>query len=97
MTDPSSPDPKPDPSPDAGPEAAQPDAPGARDVVEPDAAEGQRDARVAREAEAERRRRRDRVFGAVLDDTTSDERGHGSPEDGSRDAELRRNVPPHHG
>ena len=73
---------------------ADPDT-GPIDAVEPDAAE--RDARVAREAEAERRRRRDRVFGAVLADTTSDERGHGSAEDGSRDAELRRNVPPHHG
>lgn len=65
--------------------------------VQPDATASERDARVAREAEAERRRRRDRVFGAVLADTTSDERGDRPVEDGSRDAELRRNVPPHHG
>ncbi len=63
--------------------------------------DAQRRARSARgpdrEAEAERRRRRDRVFGAVLADTTSDERDEGPSDDGSRDAELRRNVPPHHG
>ncbi|QIK68318.1 hypothetical protein G7072_01985 [Nocardioides sp. HDW12B] len=54
--------------------------------------------RAARAQEAERRRRRDRVFGAVLADTTADERGHGSSAgDRSRDDELRRNVPPHHG
>lgn len=63
----------------------------------PDPAATQGDDRAAKEAEAERRRRRDRVFGAVLADTTSDERGDRPTDDGSRDAELRRNVPPHHG
>jgi hypothetical protein len=69
-------------------------------LIDPDpavAAEARREDRAAKEAEAERRRRRDRVFGAVLADTTSDERGDRPVEDGSRDAELRRNVPPHHG
>jgi hypothetical protein len=52
-----------------------------------------------REAAAERRRRRDRVFGAVLADTTEDERAPGDdqPGDGTREEWLRRNVPPHHG
>ena len=49
--------------------------------------------------EAERRRRRARVFGDVLPDGTSDERddsGGGAREGGSDDW-LRRQVPPHHG
>ena len=63
-----------------------------------DAADDPVAARAARAAEAERRRRRDRVFGAVLADTTSDERGPGTTAgDRSREDELRRNVPPHHG
>ncbi len=69
-------------------EPTQPDATGSDPAAE----------RAARAAEAERRRRRDRVFGAVLADTTADERGPGSStSDRSRDDELRRNVPPHHG
>jgi hypothetical protein len=50
--------------------------------------------------EAERRRRRARVFGDVLPEGTSDERGDGwserEPREGS-DEWLRRQVPPHHG
>ncbi len=42
-----------------------------------------------------RRRRLGEVFGDVLPDTTSDELR--SPEDGSEDEALRREVPPHHG
>lgn len=49
------------------------------------------------EPEEERRRRRARVFGDVLPDSTRDERGHGSSEDGGTDEWLRRQVPPHHG
>ena len=49
---------------------------------------------------AERRRRRARVFGDVLPDTTGDERGDGwserEPAEGS-DEWFRRQVPPHHG
>ncbi len=52
------------------------------------------------EAEAERRRRRALVFGDVLPDATTDERGDGwserEPREGS-DEWLRRQVPPHHG
>ncbi len=51
----------------------------------------------ASEAE-ERRRRRARVFGDVLPETTTDERGDSSGEhDGAADEWLRRQVPPHHG
>ena len=60
--------------------------------------------------DAERRRRRARVFGDVLPDRTSDERGDdgaparrgrdtgdtGDPGDASEEW-LRRQVPPHHG
>ena len=52
------------------------------------------------DAEAERRRRRALVFGDVLPDGTTDERGDGwserEPREGS-DEWLRRQVPPHHG
>jgi len=55
-------------------------------------------------AEGDRRRRREQVFGDVLPDGTTDERGDGwsegdsSPESGARSEEwLRRQVPPHHG
>jgi hypothetical protein len=51
-----------------------------------------------RAAEVERRRRRALIFGDVLPESTSDDR---EPESdrrgGENDAELRRNVPPHHG
>ena len=62
---------------------------------EPTAAE----AAEAAERAAEHRRRVDRVFGAVLADTTEDERGPGEepPRDRTHDDWLRRNVPPHHG
>ncbi len=53
------------------------------------------------------RQRLERVFGDVLPETTRDERGPGYIEDRGTDArdtderdpdaELRRNVPPHHG
>jgi hypothetical protein len=58
------------------------------------------EARRAGATEAERRRRRARVFGEVLPEGTSDERGDGwserEPREGS-DEWLRRQVPPHHG
>jgi hypothetical protein len=58
------------------------------------------EARRAGATEAERRRRRARVFGDVLPEGTSDERGDGwserEPREGS-DEWLRRQVPPHHG
>jgi hypothetical protein len=52
-------------------------------------------------SEDERRRRRAAVFGEVLPDGTTDERGDGwsEPEQGVERSEewLRRQVPPHHG
>ena len=58
------------------------------------------EARRADATEAERRRRRARVFGEVLPEGTGDERGDGwserEPREGS-DEWLRRQVPPHHG
>ena len=58
------------------------------------------EARRAGATEAERRRRRARVFGEVLPEGTSDERGDGwserEPREGS-DEWFRRQVPPHHG
>ncbi len=51
--------------------------------------------------EAERRKRRALVFGDVLPDATTDERGDGGegfgPADADADEWLRRQVPPHHG
>jgi hypothetical protein len=48
------------------------------------------------DAEVQRRRRLAEVFGDVLPETTSDERGGGaSPDD--REAWYRENRPPHHG
>jgi hypothetical protein len=44
---------------------------------------------------ARRRRRLDRIFGDVLPESTSDDAGPGSGTE--RDAEIRRDVPPHHG
>ena len=50
------------------------------------------------DAEWERRRRRARVFGDSLPETTSDEREPGAPErETSADRWLREQVPPHHG
>ena len=49
-------------------------------------------------AAAARHKRRARVFGDVLPESTSDDRDEESGSGGDdRDAELRRNVPPHHG
>jgi hypothetical protein len=52
------------------------------------------------QSEPERRRRRAQVFGEVLPEATSDERGDGwserEPGEGS-DEWFRRQVPPHHG
>ena len=48
----------------------------------------------------ERRRRRARVFGDVLPDSTSDDREDAGDRDGRSDASddwFRREVPPHHG
>lgn len=48
-------------------------------------------------SEAERKRRlRERVFGNVLPETTTDESRDEESRDSNED-ELRRNVPPHHG
>jgi hypothetical protein len=45
----------------------------------------------------ERRRRRAEVFGEVLPESTRDDRDEEAGSGGDdRDAELRRNVPPHH-
>lgn len=52
------------------------------------------------ETAAERRARLDRVFGDVLPETTSDERGPGvrrSDEPDAGEEWLRAQVPPHHG
>ena len=49
--------------------------------------------------ESARRRRRERVFGEVLPESTSDDREPGAGErgNGGHDDWLRSNVPPHHG
>ena len=49
--------------------------------------------------EEARRRRRERVFGDVLPETTSDEREQEARDGGQPDNDewLRSNVPPHHG
>lgn len=55
---------------------------------------------AARTAASRRRERAERLLGNLLPETTNDEHGPGwgSDEGGtSRDDELRRNVPPHHG
>lgn len=50
------------------------------------------------EADWERQRRLDAIFGDVLPETTSDERDPRAPESESAgDAWLRAQVPPHHG
>ncbi|GAA1921507.1 hypothetical protein GCM10009737_23730 [Nocardioides lentus] len=53
----------------------------------------------AEESDWERRRRIAEVFGDVLPETTSDERGPTAPRDGEPADErwLREQVPPHHG
>ena len=48
-------------------------------------------------AEAERRRRRARVFGDVLPDSTSDDVGDAERDSTDSDEWLRRQKPPHHG
>lgn len=51
-------------------------------------------------AERRRRRRAAELLGDLLPETTSDESGQGwgdGASGGSRDDELRRDVPPHHG
>ena len=58
------------------------------------------DKRSAGESEAERRRRRARIFGDVLPETTRDDRadaGEREPGGETGDDWLRRQVPPHHG
>jgi hypothetical protein len=55
-------------------------------------------AEALKDAKEEARRRRERVFGDVLPDTTADEReGDPGRAESSGDEWLRRNVPPHHG
>jgi hypothetical protein len=54
----------------------------------------------AERAEADRRRRRARIFGDVLPETTGDDRADASERDVDREGNddwLRRQVPPHHG
>lgn len=49
-------------------------------------------------ADAARQKRRARVFGDVLPEATSDERGDAwGDREGDADEWLRRQVPPHHG
>lgn len=56
------------------------------------------DERDEARAEAAKRRLRAALDGVeLLPDTTSDERVDAPTQDGSREAELKRNVPPHHG
>ena len=53
-----------------------------------------------KKADRERRRRKaEELLGDLMPDTTSDETDEGWSEQkgGSRDVELRRDVPPHHG
>jgi len=68
-----------------------------REPEEPEPA----DRETRRLTEAERRRRRARVFGEVLPEQTRDDRPTGTPSDrdpADRDDEwLRGEVPPHHG
>lgn len=52
------------------------------------------------DAERRRRRRAAELLGDLLPETTSDETGQGWGDhtgSGSRDEEMRRDVPPHHG
>ena len=70
--------------------------PESQDRERPESAPGKENANSA----AERRRRRAQVFGDVLPDGTSDERGDGWSEREPAEASdewLRRQVPPHHG
>ncbi|MGZ4428657.1 MAG: hypothetical protein ACXVXH_11635 [Nocardioidaceae bacterium] len=62
---------------------------------EPETPTAQESARAA----VERRRRLAKVFGEVLPEGTSDERGDawGDRESGGTEEWLRRQVPPHHG
>ena len=50
-------------------------------------------------AERARRRRAEKLLGDLLPDTTNDETDEGwnEKESDSRDDEMRRDVPPHHG
>ena len=50
-------------------------------------------------SERDRRRRAERLLGELLPDTTGDETDEGwnEKEGDSRDDEMRRDVPPHHG
>jgi hypothetical protein len=53
---------------------------------------------VSPQEEAARQKRRARVFGDVLPEATTDERGDGwGDREGDADEWLRRQVPPHHG
>ncbi|GAA1922446.1 hypothetical protein [Nocardioides marmoribigeumensis] len=56
------------------------------------------DAALDAEEARRRARRRAEVFGEVLPESTRDDRDPEQPvESRDRDAELKRNVPPHHG
>lgn len=59
-----------------------------------------RDDEAVRRAERARRERAARLLGDLLPSTTRDESGEGWGDEGrggSRDDDLRREVPPHHG
>ncbi len=85
---------------DPGQPESVPDETGTRAADEHRQAEQGDDPGKSRDARerAEQRRRRARVFGEVLPDATSDERGDAwGDRDDSSDDWLRRQVPPHHG
>jgi hypothetical protein len=46
---------------------------------------------------AARRRRAERLIGNLHPDSDESDEGWSEPSDGSRDDDLRRDVPPHHG
>lgn len=88
---------------EATPPVEQPEGEESAEPQEPEEAE-QKPAESAEQKSAEsdwqRRRRLAAVFGDVLPETTSDERGEGdrgAGGDGGNDEWLRRQVPPHHG
>ena len=68
------------------------DLPTDRDPVDESATEDE----SATLERARRRRRLDSIFGEVLPDSTTDDRSPDAGSGSSRDAELQRDVPPHH-
>jgi hypothetical protein len=66
-------------------------------MTRPEAAGGEPHRRTAERQAAERRKRREQVFGDALPDGTSDDREDGQGADRGSEDWLRRQVPPHHG